>query len=407
MARNRAGGRGASRVPAVVATLAAPVLFYLILKTAAAGLGPVPALAAAPYPPADPTPVLRQLTAMAQLPKQKFTPALMEQTRDGLAASPLAFEPFFIAARAEEQAGRMPRALALMEEARRRRPTFALNRMQLLVYYAQMQRFEGALRELDVLLRRNPELQKRMLPEVVKFMKDPEGRRALASLLAKEPEWREAFFQVAGAQKVDPADARALFALVQAQKPRGDLALERQLILQAQVSNGEYAGARATALGALPAAERAANQLLIDGQFRGLKVPKPFGWDYKDVESGRAEPGREGGRTFLDVAYFGGSNMVLAEQVLALPPSRYTLRTLARRDGPANGGHLFWQVSCAQSNAAIGTLDMSAAGSGFTRLATAFTVPGGCTGQTLRLVAESGEIASTVTLQVQTLELSR
>jgi hypothetical protein len=50
---------------------------------------------------------------------------------------------------------------------------------------------------------------------------------------------------------------------------------------------------------------------------------------------------------------------------------------------------------------------MSAAGSGASRLATAFTIPAGCAGQTLRLVAESGEIASTVALQVSSLELTR
>ena len=194
---------------------------------------------------------------------------------------------------------------------------------------------------------------------------------------------------------------------MQAQKKGGNLDFERQLILQAQVSNGEYAAARATALAVLPPAERAANQLLIDGNFRGLKVLKPFGWDFKDIESGRAELAREGGRSFLDVAYFGGSNATLAEQTLALAPGRYTLRAVVRREGPANGGRLFWQVICAPSTTAIATLDMSGAGASGTRLATAFTVPGGCPGQLLRLSAESGEIASTVTLQVSGLELSR
>jgi tetratricopeptide (TPR) repeat protein len=383
------------------------VLLYLIGKVAAAGLGPVPAIAAAPLPPADPVPVMRQLIGMAQNQKVKISPDAIRTVRQGLADSPLAFEPFFIAARAEEQAGRLPRAIALMEEARRRRPTFAANRMQLLVYYAQAQRFDGALRELDVLLRRNAELQKVMLPEVVKFMKDPAGRRALADLLAREPEWREAFFQVAAAQKVDPADARSLFALVQARKKGGNLDLERQLILQAQVSNGEFGAARATALAALPAAERPANQLLIDANFRGLKVPKPFGWELRESEPGRAEFAREGGRSFLDVAYFGGSNAILAEQTLALAPGRYTLTALVRRDGPANGGRLFWQVNCAGSPTPIGTLDMSPATPGGTRVTSAFTVPGGCAGQNLFLIAEPGEIASTVTLQVSGLELRR
>jgi len=48
--------------------------------------------------------------------------------------------------------------------------------------------------------------------------------------------------------------------------------------------------ARRTWLAALPARERAPNRFMFDGDFRGLSAPGPFGWSFRDVEAGRAEP---------------------------------------------------------------------------------------------------------------------
>jgi tetratricopeptide (TPR) repeat protein len=397
------------RAAAWAATVASPLILYLIVKAVAAGVAPAASIALATLPPADPAMTLKYLGRVSQQPTFKATDSTLRSAQQGLAALPLAFEPFFVAARAAEQRGDLRRAIALMEEARHRRPSHPAVRMQLMIYYTKAQRFREALAEVDVILRRNDELRPVLLPELVKLIADPQGRDALATILATEPSWREHFFLVAGTRKVDPADARALYERVRALKPRGDVRLERQFILQAQASSGDYAGARQTLLAGLPAGERAANRFLFDGAFRGVSAPKPFGWKFADVDVGRAEPAKNGGRTYLDIAYFGGRAETLAEQMLALRPGRYTLRALARSDNGVSSGTLAWNVSCLPSGSpVIGVLDLSRVGSADRRFAAAVTVPAtGCPSQSLRLRAEPGEVAASVNLEVSGLEIAQ
>jgi hypothetical protein len=402
----RSSGR---RAAAWAATAASPLIVYLIAKAVAAGVSPAASLAMASLPPKDPSTNLKLLGRVSQQPTFKATDSTLASAKDGLAALPLAFEPFFVAARAAEQAGDLRRATALMEEARHRRPSYPAVRMQLMIYYTKAERFREALAEVDVILRRNTELRPVLLPELVKLIGDPRGRSALATILATDPSWREDFFKVAGSRKLDPADARDLYQRVRALKRGGDVRLERQLILQAQASIGDHAGARRTLIAGLPERERAANRFLFDGSFRGMVLPKPFGWEYKDDDVGRAEPAKNGGRTYLDVAYFGGRAETLAEQVLALAPGRYALRAIARSDNGVSSGVLSWNLSCLPSrNPVIAQLDLSKAGPADRRFAAAFTVPAaGCSSQSLRLLAEPGDVAAVVNLEVTALEISQ
>ncbi|MEA3064335.1 MAG: hypothetical protein QOJ27_774 [Sphingomonadales bacterium] len=401
----RSSGR---RVAAWAVTAASPLIFYLVVKAALAGVSPAAALAVGSLPPADPAPTLKYLGRAAQQPNFRADPRTLRTAEDGLASLPLAFEPFFVAARAAEQKGDLRRAIALMEEARHRRPSYPAVRMQLMVYYTKAQRYREALAEVDVILRRNDELRPLMLPELTKLIGDARGREALAAILATNPPWREQFFDAAGARRLDPADARDLYRRVRALKPGGDLRLERQLILQAQASTGDYAGARETLLAGFPERERAANRFLFDGAFRGVSAPKPFGWKFEDLDVGRAEPTRDGGRTYLDIAYFGGRGVVLAEQVLALRPGRYTLRLTARSDNGISSGSLYWRVSCLPGHSQIGLLVMNQAGPADRRFAAPLTVPAaGCASQELRLIAEPGDVATVVNLQVSGMEIAQ
>jgi tetratricopeptide (TPR) repeat protein len=369
---------------------------------------PALAVATAALPPTDPTPQLKALALTAQQPKARIGEDVLDRSREALRAAPLAYHPFFIAAKAAEQAGDRKRAIALMEEAKRRRPTWAASRMQLILYYTQAQRFGEALAETDIVLRRTEALRKPIVAELAKLIANPQGREALATILAKDPDWAADFFEAASQQKVKVADARDLFRRVRAKKPKGDLPYERELVFQAQAATGDYRGARATWLAALPAAERQDSALLFNGDFRGLKHGRPFGWEFHDGDVGRAEQARDGDRTFLDVAYYGGRSVVLADQMLALTPGRYTLRLIARSDSGVSSGRLMWVVDCLPKNERIGLLDLAGATGADRRLSTTFTVPAsGCNGQRISLVAEAGDVASVVNLQIQDMELLR
>lgn len=405
-----AQGEGRStgrRVAAWAVTAASPLIAWLIVKAAASGLSVATAVALAPLPPENPAPTLKVLASAAQQPTVQMTEEMQRSALDGLARLPLAFEPFFVAARAAEQKGDLPRAIALMEEVRRRRYSHPAARMQLMIYYTRAERFPEALSEIDFVLRRSEELRPRLLPELTKLVSDPRGRAALATILARDPVWKQDFFAAAGARKLATSDARDLYERIRAKKPGGDLMLERQLILQTQASAGDYVGARQTWLAALPQQERAANRFMFDGDFRGVRAPGPFGWTYKDVEAGRAEPSKDGQRTYLDVAYFGGQGLTLAEQMLALPPGRHTLRLIARSPNGISSGRLFWRLTCLPGASQIGLLDMGRAAAADRRFSAAFTIPSGCPGQSLSLIAEPGDVAAVVNLEIARMEIGQ
>jgi tetratricopeptide (TPR) repeat protein len=402
--RRHAGG--AWRIPiAIIGSLVLLVAGCLALRIAASGLSPATGLATATLPPRDYAVAMKATVRLLQVPQQRVTNEMLQLARDGLETSPLAFEPFFIAARGEEQIGRLDRAIADMEEARRRRPTYAPIRMQLLSYYTRANRFAPALEELDLLLRRNPDLRKPLLPQVAKLLGIPDGRKALAGLLAQNPEWRADFFTVAAAQGVAPANARALLRTMQEANPRGDFDLERGLIFQSLAATGNYQEARQEWLNGFPAAERTKHSLLFDGNFSGAAAPRPFGWQLTDVQAGRAEIARNGARRYLDISYFGGSDVVLAEQTLALSPGRYTLRVVASSSEPVEPGRLLWRVSCLPKNMDVARLDLGGAREGAATLSATFSIPSGCTGQRLVLVGDAGERAGLVAARVERVEL--
>lgn len=400
---DRSTGR---RVAAWAVTAASPLIAWLIVK-AAASFSMTTAIALGPLAPEDPAPTLKVLASAAQAPTIRVSEEMRREAREGLAALPLAFEPFFVEARLAEQRGDLRRAIALMEEVRRRRHSHPAARMQLMIYYIKAERFPEALTEIDVILRRNEELRPALLPELTKLVSDPRGRAALATILARDPIWKDSFFAAAGARKLATSDARDLYERIRAIKPNGDLMLERQLILQTQAGSGDYVGARRTWLAALPERERGPNRFMFDGAFRGLRAPAPFGWTFKDVEAGRAEPARDGQRTYLDVAYFGGQNVVLAEQVLALPPGSHSLRVVARSASGIASGRLLWRLSCLPGGNQIGILDMGRAVADNRRFNATFTVPSGCPGQALKLVAEPGDVAAVVNLEIARMEIDQ
>jgi hypothetical protein len=403
-------GGAERRWPAYAALLAAPLLVYFIVRNAAAGLASPGAIAvASALPPPNYALTLRGLARSAQDPAYKVSRQTLRTAERGAVSMPLAFEPFFIAARAAEQEGRLDRAILLLEEARRRRPNYAATRLQLLAYYGQARRFPELLRELDVSLRLNAEARRLLLPELARLVGDPEGRAALAPALASEPVWREEFYKAARGRRIAPDAALALLSDIRARKKGGDVGLERAFYLETLVAAGAHGRARAIWTESLPPAERAKDGLVFDGGFRGSSAPPPFNWQLNDSDVGRAEiAGAGDGPSRLEAYYFGGRNAVLAEQALALAPGRYTLEFSARSEDGIKSGALSWRLACTPSGAAIATVALGPLGSGYRPHAGSFAVPvTGCAGQKLYLLAEPGDVSAAVTVEIAALKVVR
>jgi hypothetical protein len=392
------------RVSFGAALLAAPLLIYLIVRTAAVGMYPT---LAATLPPADMSPLLRPMLPIAADPRRPMPPTMVVAARAAALAAPLAFDPFFIVARAEEQAGRLGRATALLEEARRRRPNHLLTHIRLLGYYQTARRERELLGELDFVLRRSEAAKQFVYPELARMAARPGDRRTLAAVLASDPSWRRDFLAAAARQRIAPGDVLALIEEMRRQRPGADLTPERDLYVQALAQAGDFRRARALWLETLPAPERARHALLFDGTFRqGRSVP-PFGWVYAGTESGRAERSLEGGQSYLDVSYFGGSDVVLAEQVLTLEPGRYRLRTRAKSDGgDPTSGAILWNLTCI-GGADLLRLPLAGLRESYRDLQAAFQVPGNCPAQRLRLIGAAGDVAATIEMQLAAVEVLR
>jgi hypothetical protein len=393
-------------LPFFAAAAAAPVIAYFIVRSAAASMGGTAAAAFAALPPEDPRPRLQAVAAAVQNPRQRVDAGALQLSHEGAAVSPLLHHPYFVAARWEQQHRRIGRAIALMEEVRRRRPAHSGARLMLVAYYGEARRFRDLLRELDMALRLNPEARRVVLPELTKLIADPDGRSALADVLRNEPAWREDFYNAAVARKVSAPDVAALIGAIQARKRGRGLAAERNFYLRTLVAAGQHRQARQLWLASLPATERAAAAYVFDGGFRGVRAPEPFNWVLHDVSAGRAEiVGGAGETPRLAISYFGGSDATLAEQIVALPPGRYTLSLTARSETGVKAGEIMWRVGCFAGGVPLAVLKLEGLAAAPKRYAMSFTVPAGCSGQRLVLAAEPGDIASPVEAEVRALEV--
>jgi hypothetical protein len=398
---------GRRKVVPLLATLVAPGLLYLVARTAAVGLSPG---YSAVLPPTSVAPLLRPLVFAATQPSYQPSEDVRPLLKRGATTAPLAFEPFYLEAKAVESAGQLNRAIALMEEARRRQSSFVITRVQLLAYYGQARRYASMISEMNLVLGVSPEVRTAMLPELAKLISDPDGRLALASVLAESPPWSKDFFQAAPNADFTSQDAAALLNQLRQRGASGEeLRLAQGLYLGSLVSTGEYGRARAIWLQALPEAERQRNRLLFDGRFSGSNAPSPFGWTLHDQEVGRAEIARsqEAGH-HLDIHYFGGVNAILAEQTLALPPGRYRLGFQARRNTEIRSGSIAWVVTCLPLRAEAGRIPIEPSREEFQAIAGTFSVPAsGCAGQRLSLVATVGEVSQVINVQLGRMELGR
>lgn len=389
---------------AILATLLAPVLLYFIFRTAAVGFMPVAALQ---LPPVQQGPLLRLKIYETLHPERRVAPDLVETARTAAIEQPLDYQPFFILARAAEQAGQIDRAIRLLEVARERRSSFVPTRLQLAVYYGQRGRFLDMMGELESLLRLSEKARSVVIPELAKLIENPQGRPVLAAALAERPGWRTLFFEHALTRTFRPEDTRALLEAVRARRPNADLTLEQRLYIKSLADAGDVQRARQLWLQLLPAAERERHRYLFDGSFRGVPAHPPFTWSLHERENGRAEVSRSEGRAELDVDYFGGSSGLFAEQVLALAPGRYRLTFSARSQEDPTAGALHWIVTCLGNRQEIGRVQVKP-GREFRRNEVSFSVPAsGCAGQKLGLYGDPGDVATPMEVQIANVDISK
>ncbi len=392
------------RIPALLATLAAPALIYFVVRTAAVGLSPAAALQ---LPPTDPLPLLKVRIYQSATPNYRLPSETLDVASKAAAISPLAFEPFFLHAFAAQQAGQLDKAIPLMEEARHRRSSFPPLRAHLAFYYARAGRYSDLFAELEALFRLSPQTRQAVMPEMAKLVADPRGRVALAQAFASDAQWRDDFFIAALDADIEPGDALALF---QESRRRGvrNLGPERRLVVRKLLDSGEPRRAREIWLSSLPESERQRHLHLYDGAFETASALPPFGWTFQSNELGRAQIARDSaGRAHLSVDYFGGRPVVLADQTLALAPGAYRLRYAVQGEGTMGSARLSWVIFCGNGESEAARSSVETLTAGYRPREEAFRIGSDCSSQKLRLLAEPGDIAYTVHLQFANLAIVR
>jgi hypothetical protein len=351
---------------------------------------------------------MRLALATATRPDLRLPDGALNAARAAAAAQPLAYEPFFIAGRAAEQAGRYDEAVRLMEEARRRRPSYSPTRLLLMGYYARSARYAEALSEADAAMRLSSQARIAIVPILADMLRYPGARPGLADALAENPVWREAFV-AAAKEKARPEDVAALLGELGRRKPAHGVGLESALLVHTLVRSGRFGEGRAEWLKLVPGDERPKAGLIFDGNFAGASAPPPFNWSFGSGEGGRAEIARAAGGepAHLSASYFGGQPATLAEQTLVLTPGRYVLSVAVRGDREQLSGEIAWRIRCLPGGPELGALRLQQFKSTYVRHQFGFAVPAGCAAQRLTLAGSPGDLAQPVNAGFAQLKLVR
>lgn len=409
MPRTSAAASGRSIVFAVVVSLAAPVLGYAAVRNAALDGPPSAVAAASALPPPSLLPQLKALIRVARRPDQKLPQGANLLVRRAAVVYPLAYEPYFIAARVEEQAGRYGRATVLMEEARRRRPNATSVRVALLGYYSLANAYQKAIDEADMAMRISGRSTELILPAFAKLVAlDPKARQAIAVALARKPPWREAFLQAAAVAKIKPEDAKALVADIRRLVPSREPQAEEAFLVRALVDAGRAREAFSLWQSYRPPVARATDNVIFDPTFTGATAMQPFAWTFQSGQEGTGEiaKGGAGSRSMLEVDYFGDGEVVLAEQTIAARAGSYRLSTLLTGQSSAPDVRLVWQLSCLPSGPSLGRLELQPMSETMVRREAMITVPpSGCEVQSLALVGVPGDLSRTLSAQIAEVSL--
>jgi hypothetical protein len=374
---------------------------WLVVKTAMVdALGRTSPATAASVHPAHPQPALALALAQLDVGSGAIPGEAHRAALHALQSAPLAEEPFLIAGLQAINAGRAEEGERLLAEARRRNPRLRQARLFLLDRYLRTNRIEEAGRELSALRRLVPGVAEALAPQLARMVRDERTGASLIRVLGEDPGLQQAVLSNLAATGGDPdLILRIARSSGQMTPTREGLPWQRQLI-GALVERGELARALRLwrSFAGLPAGPD--EKAVYDGRFQHLPGADPFNWALYGGAAGVSER-RRTPTPALDVQFFGRETVNLASQMMVLRPGRYRLRVRAEGSAKGDDSRLAWRVFCRGNDAQpLVDLTLRDVASAPRTLAAEFTVPGGCSGQWLRLGGIAGEFPGTQTATI-------
>ena len=319
--------------------------------------------------------------------------SLVDRLISASAKAPLAPEPFLVRGVDAQVSGNHAVALQSYLAARERNPRAVAPRYFLADLYLKAGRTEPGLAEISALARLVPQ----SLPNVAKYLaayaRMPGAAPQVKKMLETHPHLELALLnELAG----DAASARLILYLWSGRggeeaRPWQGRLLE-QLVATGRFNEARTAWARFTNISA-------EQDALFDAEFAAQALP-PFGWMLASGASGIAEP-QGGGR--LHLVYYGRDDLILASQLMTLPPGRYRLSMNVSASSPA-AKSLSATIRCLPSTSPLASLPLHRRGA----VTASFNVADrGCPAQRLEISGDAPEFPEQAELTVGRLRLER
>ncbi|TIL55070.1 MAG: hypothetical protein E5Y83_01135 [Mesorhizobium sp.] len=274
----------------------------------------------------------------------------------------------------------------------------------------------GAVREIDILLRRWPDQFPDIAEGLPAILSDPDGYQAMLAAIGAAAPWRSHLLVTLGKTPagLDFAN-RLLLDLTGSSAPPSSS--EVSYVIHSYFRQKEYEQAYRLFLFSLSDQERQLGGYIFNSTFEPLSSGKPFDWQVGDqsglevtLATAQDAVGGEGGATvrFLNTPV---KNTAL-QQYIQLPPGSYKTSLVASANNLKLPKELFWSIRCvgpageiARLNIPEGTYDRQA-------LSLDFSVgSAGCPMQLLKLetaaIAESWRFRYVGTLVMHKLSIER
>lgn len=244
---------------------------------------------------------------------------------------------------------------------------------------------DGALAQIDALLRLAPTRGKTLYPALAQQAQDKRFAEALGATLAKDPPWRPAFLATLN-KEGSPAALDQVYAWLQ---QHGELSKdETGRWLDRMILDGRWGEAYAHWVGTL-GRDGARLTPVYNGDFERDPNRQGFGWRndaapgaFTDIEAGAGPKGSRAAHMHFIGRPVARGNL---RQALLLAPGRFELAMQVRTDFLRSDQGLQWVVRC-DKGATLATLAIEDGSEGWRRLAASFEVPSEkCPGQWLEL----------------------
>lgn len=264
-----------------------------------------------------------------------------------MVGDPLNPAPLRLLALGAEVQGDVARAEELMELAKKRSKRNARVQAWLAKRDLEKNDLNRAVENLDALVRVLPAAAEQVLPVLKMAVKIDGGRYALASVLRKDPPWRERYVNELARDFDDPSDLYRFFADLMTGpaplRPR-----ELRAYLDALIGKGEPQFAYALWLETLPKDRLLTLANVSDGDFDYESDGSPFDWGLGRVTGARTEVvTKVDGDRSLKIEFFGARVAYRhVSQTLLLGPGNYRLSGERRAENLQNERGLQWTITC-------------------------------------------------------------